>query len=570
MLRSLAAAPKASEAAMPRAVLTGQEALELFESQVVARHLDLEARAMKRRDEGYYTIGSAGHEGNVVLGRLVRTSDPSFLHYRSAALMVERARQVPASTPIMDTLLGVVASKDDPISGGRHKVFGSRALGVPPQTSTIASHLPKAVGCAFSLERAKALRLPVQVPADAMVLCTFGDASVNHASAQTSFNAASWTAFQKLPLPILFVCEDNHIGISVRTPTNWIATRCSSLPHIKYFHANGLSLPEAYETAKSAVEYVRSRRRPAFLHMEVVRLLGHAGSDVESEYLLREEIEANEARDPLLQTARYLVESGTATGEDLLGLYQRTKEQVAAVGREAVRRRKLVSSAEVLEHLVKDQPEAVRELAERVGDHGARCTLFGGEDELPERQERPRHLAVQMNRALMDALASYPEALIFGEDVGRKGGVYHVTTDLTRRAGASRVFNTLLDETIILGIAQGAAHLGLLPIPEIQYLAYYHNAEDQLRSEACSLQFFSAGQFQNPLVLRIASFGYQKGFGGHFHNDSSTAVLRDLPGITIAVPARPDDAVLMFRTCLSKAKVDGAVVVFLEPIALYM
>jgi 2-oxoisovalerate dehydrogenase E1 component len=145
-----------------------------------------------------------------------------------------------------------------------------------------------------------------------------------------------------------------------------------------------------------------------------------------------------------------------------------------------------------------------------------------------------------------------------------------VTTDLARRAGSARVFNTLLDETTILGIALGASHLGLLPVPEIQYLAYYHNAEDQLRSEACSLQFFSAGQFKNPMVLRIASFGYQRGFGGHFHNDSSTAVLRDLPGIVIAAPSRPEDAVPMFRTCLAAAKVDGLVVVFLEPIALYM
>lgn len=546
------------------------ELLELFESQVISRHLDFEARALKRRDLGYYTIGSAGHEGNAVLGRLVRSGDPSFLHYRSGALMVERARQVPGSTPLFDILLGMVAAKDDPASGGRHKVFGSRRLWVPPQTSTIASHLPKAVGCAFALDRAHQKGIPMEVPRDAIVLCTFGDASVNHSTAQGAFNTASWTAFQNLPLPILFVCEDNHIGISVRTPRNWIKSRCSGMPHIPYFHADGLDLLDSFETVREAVDYVRSRRRPALVHMEVVRLLGHAGSDVETEYLLRREIEANESNDPLLRSASLVLECGAATAQEIEQLYSSIRDRVSAAAAEASRRRKLASASEVMAPLAPYTPGAVAAEARRPAAPDRRLRLFGGAENLPERSSRPRHLAVQLNRALLDALAAYPELMIFGEDVGRKGGVYHVTSDLTRKASVARVFNTLLDETTILGIAIGAAHLGLLPVPEIQYLAYYHNAEDQLRSEACSLQFFSNGQFSNPMVLRIASFGYQRGFGGHFHNDSSIAALRDLPGVVIAAPARPEDAVGMLRTCLALAKVDGRVVVFLEPIALYM
>jgi 2-oxoisovalerate dehydrogenase E1 component len=110
---------------------------------------------------------------------------------------------------------------------------------------------------------------------------------------------------------------------------------------------------------------------------------------------------------------------------------------------------------------------------------------------------------------------------------------------------------------------------GLLPVPEIQYLAYLHNAEDQLRGEAATLSFFSNGQYKNPLVVRIAGYGYQKGFGGHFHNDDAIGVLRDIPGLLIASPALPDDAASMMRTCLAAAKVDGAVCAYLEPIALY-
>jgi 2-oxoisovalerate dehydrogenase E1 component len=197
----------------------------------------------------------------------------------------------------------------------------------------------------------------------------------------------------------------------------------------------------------------------------------------------------------------------------------------------------------------------------------ARTAFWQGR--LPE-ADKAAHLAEQINRALGDLLVKVPELFVFGEDVAQKGGVYHVTHDLSRRAGLGRVFNTLLDEQAILGLAIGAGHLGCVPVPEIQYLAYLHNAEDQLRGEAASLQFFSSGQFKNPMVVRIASYAYQKGFGGHFHNDNSIAVLRDIPGIVIASPSRGDDAVAMLRTCVAAARVQGSVCVFLEPIALYM
>ncbi len=158
---------------------------------------------------------------------------------------------------------------------------------------------------------------------------------------------------------------------------------------------------------------------------------------------------------------------------------------------------------------------------------------------------------------------------VFGEDVGRKGGVYGVTRGLQARFGTGRVFDTLLDETTILGLAQGAGLLGQLPVPEIQYLAYLHNALDQLRGEACSTSFFSDGRFRTPMVVRIAGLAYQRGFGGHFHNDDAVGALRDIPGLVLAVPSRGDDAARMLRGSLALASVHGRVVAFLEPIALY-
>ena len=116
----------------------------------------------------------------------------------------------------------------------------------------------------------------------------------------------------------------------------------------------------------------------------------------------------------------------------------------------------------------------------------------------------------------------------------------------------------------------GFGHNGFVPIPEIQFLAYLHNAEDQLRGEAATLPFFSKGQFTNPMVLRVPGLAYQKGFGGHFHNDNSLSIFRDIPGIILAVPSNGLDAALMLRTAIKEAYENGRVIVFVEPIALYM
>src|SRR5215831_9453752 len=130
----------------PGSGLRARAAVELFEDQVLSRALDVAARELKRTNRSFYTISSAGHENDAVVGALLRLDDPCFLHYRSGGLMMARSRKAPGVTPAFDTLLSLCASSEDPISGGRHKVWGSRRMWVPPQTSTIASHVPKAVG----------------------------------------------------------------------------------------------------------------------------------------------------------------------------------------------------------------------------------------------------------------------------------------------------------------------------------------------------------------------------------------------------------------------------------------
>lgn len=569
LLEELAQSPARPPQAAAAGGLSRGDALACVEAAFQNRLLDLAARQLKDAGEGYYTISSAGHEANAVLGRLLRPTDPCLVHYRSGALVAARMRPMPGATFLYDVLLSFVASSDDPVSGGRHKVWGSRRLWMPPQTSTIASHLPKAVGMAFSLARASHLGIHDGVADDAIVMASFGDASVNHASAQTAFNAACWASHQHLPLPILFVCEDNGLGISVHTPKDWIWRSFGHRRGLEYFDADGRDLRATWEVARKAIETCRQTRRPCFLRLEVVRLLGHAGSDIESTYHDERWIEANETRDPLLRWCRLVCDLGFCTAKELRDLYESIRAQIDRAAKRAVARPKLASAAEVQRELAYPAWESVAAAATRAPDPAARLRCWIAESKLPE-NDRPRHMAMQISRALTDLMVLYPEMLVFGEDIAKKGGVYHVTAGLYERFGAGRVFNTLLDETMVLGLAIGAAQIGLLPVPEIQYLAYLHNAEDQLRGEACSQRFFSNGQWDNPMVVRIASFAYQKGFGGHFHNDNSLAVLRDVPGLVIATPSRADDAAAMLRTCMALARSARCVCVFLEPIALYM
>ena len=548
----------------PEGPLTRAEAVAIFRAQCLSRNLDRVSRRMQAAGEGFYTIGSSGHEGMAAVASALRVDDMAFLHYRDGAFLAMRAMRTPGQTPARDMLLSFASAREDPISGGRHKVLGSRALMIPPQTSTIASHLPKAVGAAYSIGLAKRLNPEHRVLAeDGLVMASFGDASANHSTARGAFNAAGWTAAQSVPLPLLFVCEDNGIGISTRTPEGWIRANFENRPHLKYFAADGLNIFDTYRTARAAADYVRRRRRPAFLHLSLVRLYGHAGSDLQAAYLPKEVYEGWEADDPLLHSARLLIEAGALSAPEVLAIHESDEARCERIRAEVVTRPRLENAAQVMASLIPPR----RDNAPGNGpSQAARKRAFGSDFKA---MEAPQTLSRLLNWALCDLMLEHGEIVLMGEDVGRKGGVYGVTQKLARRFGAHRVIDTLLDEQSILGLGIGLAHNGMIPVPEIQFLAYLHNAEDQLRGEAATLPFFSDGQFANPMLLRIAGLGYQRGFGGHFHNDNSLGVLRDIPGLILACPSDPADGAMMLRECLRLAREEQRIIAFVEPIALY-
>lgn len=541
------------------------KAATLLEAEITSRLVDHTARWLRTSHNlGHYTIGSAGHEANAAVALSLRPTDPALLHYRSGGFYVARSLQAQqlgheVGDPIDDILRGMLARSTEPIAGGRHKVFGNRLLSIIPQTSTIASHLPRAVGLALSLGLGETpsdsgQRLLTTWPTDSVVVASFGDGSLNHSTAQGALNWAAQLSHRGQRVPVLFVCEDNGIGLSVPTEPNWVADSITSRPSIDYQRVDGTDPAGALRSLPAVVERVRQTGRPGFVHLDTVRYLGHAGTDVEAAYRSPEAIRRDLERDPILFAAALAIDCGTCEPAEIIDWYLDLRTAIRSRAVELQTEPQLANAAAVMAPIA-----SMTEVKPAISQNrGTKSPAL-----------EPQTLAQMINKTIGDLMEDRQEILAFGEDVGRKGGVYGVTRGLQKRFGERRVFDTILDEQSVLGLALGSSINGFLPIPEIQYLAYLHNAEDQLRGEAASLAFFSDGQYLNPMVVRVASYGYQKGFGGHFHNDNSVAVLRDIPGLVIASPAHPDDAGPMFRACTDHAASTGAVCVFLEPIALY-
>ncbi|BEL09256.1 thiamine pyrophosphate-dependent enzyme [Actinoplanes sichuanensis] len=553
--------------------LTGAEARELFDAQLTSRHLDLAARWLRSFNEGFHTGGSSGHEGNAAVAAALRGDDPALLHHRSAAFYCVRAAAHsgpagPDSTRRLeeaarDVLRGVVASVRDPLTGGRDKIFGNPALHLIPALSAPGGHLPRAVGLAHSLSRATSSpglsASGLAWPEDAVVAASFGAGGAAGAGATAALHAAGRLELAGQPVPLLLICEDDTPGEA--GPDGWTGASLRGRPGVRYTYADGCDLAAVYDAAAEAVAFVRTERRPAVLHLSTVLLLGRPGDPEPGDAL---------DRDPLISTARLLVESGLYGPDEVITRYDEIGWQVRKAAEEVLGEPKLASAGEVVATLAARRPlrvaHAVAEAAGRALGAGAPTRQRAFDGRLPE-DAGPMNLAQTITAALTDALAADPGLLVFGPATTR-GGRHGVTTGLAAR-DPERVFDSPPDPTTIIGLAAGAGLAGLIPVPELDCLAGLHGAAEQLRAEAATMAYLSAGAYRNPLVLRVPGLAQPFGVGGHLANDNTVAALRDIPGLVVAVPARAADAAPMLRSCLAAAEVDGTVSVFLEPVAVY-
>ena len=231
-------------------------------------------------------------------------------------------------------LLGLVAATDEPMAGGRHKVFGHHDLAVIPQTSTIASHLPRALGVAFSIDRARTPRGALGVAGRRIAVCSFGDASANHSTADRGHQHRRRTSLTSTCRSHSCSCARTTASASACAPRRAGSGRLRATAPTCAGSRPTVSISAAASRPPSpAAEWVRTERAPAFLHLRTVRFMAHAGTDVEAAYRTPAEIRDDYARDPILGTARLMAEAGVATPR-ALHHYERIRAEVLALAHE--------------------------------------------------------------------------------------------------------------------------------------------------------------------------------------------------------------------------------------------
>jgi 2-oxoisovalerate dehydrogenase E1 component len=329
-------------------------------------------------------------------------------------------------------LLSFAASAEDPISGGRHKVIGSKPLFIPPQTSTIASHLPKAVGAAFSIGIAKMLKLedtplPPRFDRPRQLRRRLGQPFDRPGRVQHRRLGRLSGQPDAARLPVRGQWH-RHLDPHPARLDRGLVPEPRRARHVR---CSGLDMVDAYRGALEAARIARTQRRPVFLHMDCVRLYGHAGSDVQATYLSKAQIEADEERDPLLYSAALLVEQDLLSGAEILDIYNETEATLARIAEQAIARPKLTTSKDGDgEHRPAEARAAPRQHADARAARG------------PVRA-RPQHdgqaaaygAAAELGARRSDARAS--QIIVAGEDVGPKGGVYNVTAKLHERFGSA-------------------------------------------------------------------------------------------------------------------------------------
>ncbi|MEO6445307.1 MAG: transketolase C-terminal domain-containing protein [Gemmatimonadaceae bacterium] len=376
----------------------------------------------------------------------------------------------------------------------------------------------------------------------AMAVALGGDASV----ATNGFWSAL-TMATTLSLPMLFFIEDNDLGISVpgrmQTPGGNIAKNLASFDSLMVRDGDGTDPAQAAELVKACVDHVRAGKGPALVRLTVPRLSSHSGPDNQKGYRSEAAIAADAARDPLPRLKQFLVPARfTATEWDLL---ESEVEADVAAGLDAARARPVPDAGTVRRYVYAEADDAS---APALGgltaaERGALpATTTPAEDgDVVRFQEAIR-------RTLRRELEVNPKLVVFGEDVGVKGGVHLVTEGLQKQFGVGRVFDTSLSEEGIIGRAAGLAISGLVPVAEIQFRKYADPATEQLNNTG-TMRWRTANRFCAPMVVRMPG-GFGKDVGDPWHSLSAEVVWAHAIGWQVAIPSNAADAAGLLRAAM--------------------
>lgn len=505
------------------------------------------SRAMDDKEENelvpgkkvLYQFSARGHEmAQILLGQyLTHAKDAASAYYRSRPLMLSLGLDY-------EDAMASPMGKSGGYSDGRDigvvcNLPGKDGPTVLPMAGDVGSQYTPAVGWAQGIEyRRKFLKDSSYDGAISVILG--GDGSV----ATNGFWSAL-TIATTLNLPVLFYIEDNGYGISVesdmQTPGANIANNLYSFKNLRIFDGDGTDPAEANSLINDSVKYVRSRKGPVLLRLTVPRLNGHSYQDNQS-YKEEEFLKKEKKNDPLKKLKEFLVPSKISKKEwaELEESCKKTIDEVA----EKAWNRPDPATEDVKKYVFSENGESDAQLVGGLAAEGIEPSK-GSEEAKPEKQRI--NIVEGIRRTLGKELELNEKLVVFGEDVGAKGGVHAATMDLQKNFGEDRVFDTSLSEEGIIGRAVGLAYTGLMPVAEIQFRKYADPATEQIKN-CGTIRWRTANKFAAPMVVRMPG-GFAK-VGDPWHSESNEVFFTHMIGWQVAYPCNAEDAVGLLRSAM--------------------
>lgn len=525
------------------------ELLADYRLALVSRCLDDREITLQKQSRGFFHISGAGHEALCLgLARSLRPSyDWFFPYYRDRALVLALG-----VTPTQ-SLLQAVGAATDPASGGRQMPchFGSRRLNIVTQSSPTGSQCLPAVGCAeagrYISRRSREGLVGCAAHEDELVYVSMGEGATSEGEFWESLN----TACSGL-LPVLYVVADNGYAISVPSAQQSpgpISELVRGFPDLAVYRLDGRDYFEVRKKAPGIVAAVRHGMGPALVHATVTRPYSHSSADTQSKYRPKHELDDEAWNDPIAVLERAILEGEVLSPDEVADMREEARKLVAEAAKDALVAPR-PDPATVKRHLLELPLVPPEESSDEAAAGG------GGVEVAPVVA-----LGEAVRLALHEAMADDVRVRVFGEDVADapeelldvlegKGGVFGTTFGLQRKFGSDRCYNTPLAEANIVGRAVGQAMRGLRPVPEVQFFDYIWTAMQQIKSEAATVRWRSAGDWNCPMVLRVPIGGYLAG-GAIWHSQSGVSIFAHVPGLVIVMPSRAVDAVGLMRTALS-------------------
>jgi 2-oxoisovalerate dehydrogenase E1 component len=504
---------------------------------------DIEETRLVPEKKVAYQFTARGHDvAQAILGSfLTHPHDAASAYYRSRPLLLRLGLSV------ADAFAGPMG-KAGGFSNGRDIGVVCNLPADPgplvlPMAGDVGSQYTPGAGWAQAIEYHRDV-LGDEAYRGALVCVLGGEASV-----ATNGFWSSLTIATTLELPVLFYIEDNGYGISVpsrlQTPGANIVANLGSFRNLRLSEGDGTDPGQTARLFEEAFTHVRSEQGPALLRLTVPRLSGHSGQDTQA-YNPADLLERERANDPLPKLRSFLAD-GILTETELGEIERSAAAEVQAGLTEALARPEPDLTTITRYRYQERRPDGTAEIQRRGGiaPSGHR---FPPESETPSPEGARINLLTAVRRTLEHELDTNPKLLLFGEDVGPKGGVHAATLGLQERFGDKRVFDTSLSEEGIIGRSVGMALAGLVPVAEIQFRKYADPATEQLNN-CGTIRWRTNNRFAAPIVVRMPG-GYAPKCGDPWHSVNNEVLWAHVTGWQVAYPSNAEDAVGLLRTAM--------------------